>query len=156
MKFKWKLLAICVLIPLAVGGLAGLLSGGGMAEYSTLDKPPLSPPGWVFPLVWTILYVLMGAASYLILTSDAPPEEVRTALAVYGVQLAVNFIWPILFFSFGLYLFSFIWLILLWILILATILIFYGISKPAALLLLPYLLWVTFAGYLNLCVYLLN
>lgn len=95
----------------------------------------------------------MGIASYLVLTSGKPNDA---ALTVYGIQLAFNFFWPIIFFNLGMYLFAFIWLVVLWLLILKTALLFYQISKPAGYLMIPYLLWVTFAGYLNLSIYLLN
>ena len=156
MKIQWKTLLICVAIPLAVGGLAGLLSRGGMEVFASLEKPPLSPPGWLFPVVWTVLYVLMGIASYLVFTSGADRKTVGSALRVYGVQLVVNFLWAIFFFNFGWYLFSFIWLLLLLLLILITFARFWKISIPAACLLIPYLIWVVFAGYLNLGVALLN
>ena len=156
MKIQWKTLLICVAIPLAVGGLAGLLSRGGMEVFASLEKPPLSPPGWLFPVVWTVLYVLMGIASYLVFTSGADRKTVGSALRVYGVQLVVNFLWPIFFFNLGWYLFSFIWLLLLLLLILITFARFWKISIPAACLLIPYLIWVVFAGYLNLGVALLN
>lgn len=156
MKINWKTLLICVAIPLAVGGLAGFLSRGGMEVFASLEKPPFSPPGWLFPVVWTVLYVLMGIASYLVFTSGADRKTVGAALRVYGVQLVVNFLWPIFFFNFGWYLFSFIWLLLLWLLILVTFVRFWKISIPAACLLIPYLMWVVFAGYLNLGVALLN
>lgn len=156
MKIQWKPLLICVAIPLAVGSLAGLLSRGGMNIFASLEKPPLSPPGWLFPVVWTILYVLMGIASYLVFTSGADRKTVGAALRVYGFQLAVNFLWPIFFFNFGWYLFSFVWLLLLLLLILVTFARFWKISVPAACLLIPYLIWVVFAGYLNLGVVLLN
>lgn len=147
---------ICIAIPLAVGAISGYLTRGGMEIFKILDKPPLSPPGWLFPVVWGILYVLMGIASYLVVTSDADQKEISKALNLYGAQLAVNFFWPIFFFGFTLYLFSFLWLILLWILIVFTILFFYKISKTAAYLMIPYLVWVTFAGYLNAGIWLLN
>lgn len=156
MKREKSTLIICVLIPLAVGAVAGVLSGGGMAKFAMLNKPPLSPPGWVFPIVWTILYLLMGIASYLVLTAGKDSQETGRALIFYAVQLAVNFFWPILFFTFGLYAASFIWLVLLWVLIVTVIYLFGEISQSSAYLLVPYLLWVTFAGYLNLGVWLLN
>ena len=155
MKIDWKKLIICLAIPLAVGGLASLLSGG-MADYRVMNQPPLSPPGWVFPIVWTILYLLMGYASYRVLVSGAEQEKIRKALTFYGAQLALNFIWPIIFFGFEIYLVAFFILIALWILIFLTIRAFSKIDERAGDLLLPYLLWVTFAGYLNLGVYLLN
>ena len=146
----------CLVLPLAVGGLASLLTRDGMEVFATLNKPALSPPGWLFPVVWTILYLLMGAASYLVLTSGAPPQEIASALKWYLLQLAVNFFWPIFFFGFGWYLFSFLWLVVLWLLIVGTILAFRKVSVTASYLLLPYLLWVTFAGYLNLFIYFRN
>lgn len=124
-----------------------------METFQSLNKPALSPPGWLFPVVWTVLYILMGIASYLVLTSGQPN---RAALTVYGIQLVFNFFWSIIFFNLESYLFAFIWLVFLWILIFTTMILFYRISKLAGYLLLPYLLWVTFAGYLNFCIYLLN
>ncbi len=155
MKQKWKQLVVCLLIPLAVGALSALLSGG-MEAFSQMNKPPLSPPGWLFPIVWTILYLLMGFASWLVLISDAPKRKIRHALVVYGIQLAVNFFWSLIFFGAEQYLLAFVWLILLWVLIIWTMVKFYDIRQLAGELLLPYLLWVTFAGYLNFAIYLLN
>ncbi len=156
MKIKWKPLIIAIFIPLLVGGASALISGGAMDSFSSLTKPPLSPPGWLFPIVWTILYVLMGIASYLIYTSDAQKDDKILALGLYGFQLFFNFFWPIIFFNLEKYLFAFIWLIILWLLIIMTTVVFRAISRPAALLMLPYILWVTFAAYLNLAIYLLN
>ncbi len=153
LKIQWKKLLTCIAIPLITGGVSALLTRGSMETFVSVNKPPLSPPGWLFPIVWTILYILMGIASYLVLTSG---KMNRAALTVYGIQLAFNFLWPILFFNLGLYLFSFVWLVILWLLILITTVLFYIISKPAGYLMIPYLLWVTFAGYLNLAIYLLN
>lgn len=155
-KIQWKTLLVCIAIPLAVGVIAGLLSREGTEMYALLEKPPLSPPGWIFPVVWSILYVLMGIASYLVFVSGADKKTVESALWVYGLQLFVNFFWPILFFRFELYFFSFVWLLFLWVLILVTFVRFWRISIPAACLLIPYLIWVAFAGYLNLGVALLN
>ena len=156
MKLDWKKLLICLAIPLAVGGLAALLTGGGMGAYGEFNQPPLSPPGWLFPIVWTILYLLMGYASYRVLTSSATPEKVRNALILYGAQLAVNFLWPLVFFGLGWYWVSFFVLLVLWALIFLTIRAFSEIDEKAGDLLLPYILWVTFAGYLNLGVAILN
>lgn len=153
MKIQWKNLIACLAIPLAVGGLSALLTQNSMEAFELMNKPALSPPGWLFPVVWTILYLLMGIASYLVLTSGKPNN---TALTLYGIQLVFNFFWSILFFNLGLCLFAFIWLVLLWLLIIITTYQFYRISKPAGYLMLPYLLWVTFAGYLNLSICLLN
>lgn len=153
LKIQWKKLILCLVLPLAVGGLSAFLTQDSMKMFETIQKPPLSPPGWLFPIVWTILYLFMGIASYLVLTSS---KSNQTALTLYGIQLVFNFIWPLIFFNRQQYLFAFIWLILLWILILATIIPFDSISKPAKYFMLPYLLWVTFAGYLNFAIYLLN
>lgn len=155
MDKKFKMRIISWVIPLAVGGLATLLSGGTKL-YQTINQPPLSPPGWVFPIVWTILYVLMGEAAYRVLTSGADKEQIRKALIAYGVQLFLNFLWPLFFFGGQMYLTAFIILIALWIAILVTTRWFSQIDEIAGDLLLPYLLWVTFAGYLNLGVFLLN
>lgn len=156
MKQKRRQLVICIAIPLAVGGISAWLSRESMNTFAALNKPPLSPPGWLFPVVWTILFLLMGIASYLVLTSEQSKQTIDRALCLYWVQLAVNFFWPIFFFNLSLYLFSFIWLVLLWLLILAATVRFYRVSQTAGYLMLPYLLWVAFAGYLNLGVYLLN
>lgn len=153
MKIQWKKLILCIALPLAVGGLSALLTRDGMQTFQSLKKPPLSPPAWLFPVAWTILYVLMGIASYLVLTSGKPN---RPALTVYGLQLAFNFFWSLIFFNMEAYLFAFIWLIALWVLILVTMLLFFRQRETAGYLLLPYLLWVTFAGYLNYSIYLLN
>lgn len=152
---RWKKLLVCVLIPLLVGGLSALITMGSMENFSSLNKPPLSPPGWLFPVVWTILFVLMGIASYIVLERGSFAET-RTALFFYGVQLFFNFFWSIFFFNFELYYFSFLWLLALWVLIIITAVLFFRISKPAGYLMIPYILWVTFAGYLNLGIAILN
>lgn len=149
----WKKLLASLAVPLAIGGLSALLTKDSMETFDSLNKPALSPPGWLFPVVWTVLFVLMGLACYLVVTSG---RSNRVTLTLYGVQLFFNLLWSLIFFRAGAYLAAFIWLILLWLLILATTVLFYRISKPAGLLMLPYLLWVTFAGYLNLSIYLLN
>ncbi|MBQ9142852.1 MAG: tryptophan-rich sensory protein [Lachnospiraceae bacterium] len=156
MKIDKRLLAICIALPLLVGGVAALLTRGSMQVFETVNKPPLSPPGWLFPVAWTILYTLMGIATYLMLTAEAEKQEKVRALSVYIYQLIVNFLWPTFFFNFQWYLFSFLWLVLLWVLVLITLLRYYNISKPAGYLLIPYLVWLTFAGYLNFGIWLLN
>ena len=147
MKIQWKTLILCIAIPLAVGGLSALFTADSMQSFQAQPQPPLSPPGWLFPIVWTILYTLMGISSYIIVVSDQPNQE---ALFVYGLQLFANFFWSILFFRMELYFLAFLWLIILWILIFKTMTEFGKISLTAKRLLIPYLLWVTFAGYLNL------
>ena len=139
----WKKLLASLAVPLAVGGLSALLTKDSMETFDSLNKPALSPPGWLFPVVWTVLFVLMGIACYIVVTAGGGN---RAALTLYGVQLLFNLLWSLIFFRAGAYLAAFIWLILLWLLILATTVLFYRISKPAGILMLPYLLWVTFAG----------
>lgn len=146
-------LLIAILIPLAVGSLSALLSGG-MNSYAVLNKPALSPPAILFPIVWIILYVLMGISSYIIAASDSPDK--KKALSVYWLQLLFNFFWSIFFFRFSLYLFSFVWLLAMIALIIIMIYRFYKISPIAAYLQIPYLIWCIFAAYLNFMVYQLN
>ena len=156
MKIDKKTLALSIALPLLVGAAAGLLTRNAMMDFQVLNKPPLSPPGWLFPVVWTILYTLMGISAYLIKVSEANPEEKSTALMIYNYQLIVNFLWSIFFFNFGWYLFSFFWILLLWVLIILMIRSFDKISQTAAYLNLPYLLWVIFATYLNFGIWWLN
>ena len=156
MKINYKKLIISILIPLLVGGISAFLTRDSMSTFERVAKPPLSPPGWLFPIVWTILYILMGIASYLVNTSKGPKTLSDSALAIYALQLVFNFFWSIIFFNMEAYLFAFIWLIALWLLILWTTVSFYKINKTAGLLMIPYLIWVAFAGYLNLGIYLLN
>lgn len=151
MKKIWIFLGI----PLAVGGLATLLSGG-MGNYQSFVQPPLSPPGWVFPVVWSLLYLAMGYASFRVYTREENDRQRRLGLTAYAVQLFFNFLWPIVFFRFEAFLAAFGVLIVLWIGIVVTMWQFYKSDERAGDLMIPYLLWVTFAGYLNLGVYLLN
>lgn len=155
-KLDLKKLILSLFIPLAVGGLSALISGGGMGFYETVEKPPLSPPGIVFPIVWTILYILMGISLYLVITKKDRYQSKTSAYAFFVLQLFLNFIWSPVFFSAKEYLAAFIILILLWLSIIGMILTFFRISKLAGLLQIPYLIWVTFAGYLNFAIYLLN
>lgn len=155
-KIQWPRLIAALLLPLAVGGLSAWLTGSFTEVYQDVYKPLLSPPGWVFPVVWTALYLLMGFASYLVWISDAPAGEKKEALTLYAVQLIFNFVWPLLFFRWRLCWPALVWLVLLWALILMTKRRFDGIDRRSAQLLIPYLVWVTFAIYLNLGVCLLN
>ena len=156
MKINKLLLIKSIALPLLVGAVAGFLTRNAMKDFEALNQPPLSPPGWLFPIVWTILYILMGISAYLIKVADAPKEEIDDALTLYRYQLIVNFLWPVFFFNFEWYLFAFIWLILLWVLVIMMIKMFSKISKPAAYLNIPYLIWLTFAAYLNFGVWWLN
>ncbi len=148
MEKNWKLLLISIGISLSTGITSALLTMKGMRDYADMYHPPLSPPGWLFPVVWTILYVLMGIAAYLVCRSEG--EDKKLALALYVVQLFFNFGWSIVFFNFKAYFVAFAWLLLLWLFIYLAIKQFRQLSKTAGILLYPYLVWVTFAGYLNL------
>ncbi len=139
-----------------IGALSALLSGGFSGFYDKYAEPPLLPPAWLFPVVWTILYALMGFSAYLIHSSDAAAADKRRALTLYWAQLAVNFSWSIVFFRFEALWLAFAVIILLWVLIIAMIASFYRIRPAAAYLNIPYLIWVTFAAYLNLATALLN
>lgn len=156
MESKTKKYIIGIAIPLAVGGLSALLTQSAMQKFNSLNQPPLAPPSWLFPVVWTVLFVLMGIASSLVYMADVPQEQKKSALTLYGVQLAMNFLWSIVFFNFGAYLFAFVWLLALLAVIIATAVKFRKISKTATWMLIPYILWVCFAGYLNFAIYLLN
>lgn len=154
---KIKPYVVSIAIALAVGGLSALLTKNNMEMYGNIDKPPLSPPGWIFPIVWGILYVLMGiGAAQVYMNRLGKEEDARSALFIYGLQLAVNFFWSIIFFNMQAFLFAFIWLIILWVLLIVMIIKFKRVNKIAAYIQIPYLLWVTFAGYLTLAVYILN
>lgn len=154
---KIKPYVISIAIAFAVGGLSSLLTKNNMEVYNTINRPALAPPMWLFPVVWSILFILMGISSALIWVKRGENrEEAFSALRVYGLQLVVNFFWTIIFFNMQAYLFAFIWLILLWVLIIIMIVQFRKISPLAGWLQIPYLLWVTFAGYLTLMIYLLN
>ena len=155
-KLNYKTLGICILIPLAVGGLSALFTMGSMQDFAALKQPPLSPPGWLFPVVWTVLFVLMGIASYLVLETASGVEAKKSAFKAYFLQLGFNFMWSIIFFPLGAYEVAFAWLLALLGLIVITTLKFYNINKDAAILMLPYILWVSFAGYLNLAIAYLN
>ena len=154
---KLKPYIISVVIALAVGGLSAVVTSDSMDVYSKINPPALSPPSILFPIVWTILFTLMGISAALVYSfRDTKRTDVTRALTVYGVNLAVNFLWSIFFFNMQAYLFSFIWLLLLLVVIAVMIVLFKKVSPLAAYLQIPYLLWVTFAGYLNLSIYLLN
>jgi benzodiazapine receptor len=151
---KWKPLIISIAIPLIVGGISSLITQNGFKNYAQIDKPALSPPSWIFPVVWTILYILMGISAYLIYEKDK--SEAKRPLTLYAIQLVMNFMWPVFFFSFHAYLFSFIWLIIMWAIVIAMTVLFYRTDKLAGLLQIPYIIWLTFAAYLNLSVFLIN
>ena len=145
---------ISILIALGVGGLSALLTAPNMDIYETIVSPPLAPPGWLFPIVWTILYILMGVSSAMIFSSNSTKKD--DALFTYAVSLVLNFGWSIFFFNMQAFWISIVVLVALWISILVTIVKYYKINKTASWLQLPYLAWVTFAGYLNVAIAILN
>lgn len=154
-KSKLKVYGLFILITEAVGTVAGLLTTLGMEKYSAVEKPALTPPEIVFPIVWTILYALMAvSAARVWLTEES--EEKDKGLKLYVVQLGMNFLWSILFFNFQAYGLSFFWLLGLLLVIVLMTLTFYKSDRIAAYLQIPYILWVSFAGYLNFMVWLLN
>ena len=153
-NINWKHLLFSIAIPLLTGGISSLITMDGFKKYQSFTQPPLSPPSIVFPIVWTILYILMGISSYLIF--EKKDIDNRKALTLYAIQLAINFIWPIFFFGFDAFLFAFVILLILWFTVLMTIISFSKINRAAALIMIPYFLWLTFAAYLNLGVYILN
>ena len=146
---KAKPYIISILIALGVGGLSALLTMGNMDVYSQILKPSFAPPGFIFPIVWGILYVLMGISAARVYIKGGN-------LFYYAIQLIFNFFWSIFFFNFRWFLFSFIWLLGLLFLIVRTIMKYRRIKPIAAYLQIPYALWVAFAGYLNLAIWLLN
>ena len=149
---KFNIYAKSILIPVTIGGLVGLLISNSI-DYESLIQPPLAPPSIVFPIVWSILYILMGVSYGILESNSLVDSNINT---VYYLQLFVNALWSIFFFVFKWRLFSFIWIILLAILVIIMIIRFYNKNKVAGLLQIPYLLWVLFASYLNLSIYLLN
>lgn len=151
MKNKW-ILAKNILMPIILGGIVGLIISKFM-DYNTLQKPPLSPPGFIFGIVWSILYLLMGIAYGILVYKGKSDEEISK---IYWTQLVVNLIWPILFFVFKLRLFSSIWIIILLILVVNMIIKFYKKDEIVGYSQIPYLLWIMFATYLNIGVYILN
>lgn len=154
---KLKPYVISIAIALGVGGLSAFFTRENMDIYERIIRPTLAPPAILFPIVWTILYTLMGISSARIwLQKEEKPELVLDALLAYAVQLFLNFFWSLIFFNMQNFLFSLIWLVLLWGAIIIMIIRFYRVEPLAALLQIPYLLWVTFAGYLNFMIYQLN
>lgn len=157
MKSKTKTYLWCIILTLAVGALSALFTMGNMDIYDDIVKPPIAPAGYIFPIVWTILYTLMGiSVANIIIKGREKGTNILGAVGIYIIQLAVNFFWSIIFFNFRAFLFSFAWLLLLWFLIINMIFKFYRISSLSAYINIPYFLWVTFAAYLNFMIYILN
>lgn len=149
---KFKIYAKSILIPVVVGGIVGLLISS-FIDYNSLQKPPLAPPSILFPIMWTILYVLMGISYGILENKSLVDSKINL---IYYIQLFVNAMWSIIFFILKWKLFAFIWIVLLDILVLIMIIQFYKKNKLSGLLQIPYILWILFASYLNLAIYLLN
>lgn len=156
MKKRTKTYAISIALAEVVGALSGFLSRNGMEAYSqSIRQPPLSPPMLLFPVVWSILYALMGISSARIHLA-APSKARSQGLNIYIAQLVVNFFWSPIFFNAQSFGFALLWLLILWALVLWMILVFWKTDPLAAKLQIPYLLWLTFAAYLNAAVWYLN
>ncbi|MBR2659070.1 tryptophan-rich sensory protein [Candidatus Saccharibacteria bacterium] len=157
----WRI-ALAIIVPLGGGLIISLFTRDSMTKFGAFNQPPLAPPAILFPIAWTILYVLMGIASYFIWKKGRDSRKgsdkslSKVALIIYGVQLIFNFVWTPLFFIFDLFWFAFAWLMVMWALVLALTIVSCRISKPAFWMLLPYLLWCTFAAYLNCGIAILN
>lgn len=150
---KIKPYVIYIGISLGVGALSAFLTKDSMDIYESINTPPLTPPGWLFPVVWSILYVLMGVGAARVSKTRLPQNN---ALFVFFLQLGINFFWSIFFFNLRAFLFSFLWLLLLWLFIILMIKKFRARDRFSGLLQIPYLLWVTFAAYLNFAIWFLN
>lgn len=145
-----------LVVTLGVAAASAFFTNNSMEKYKNYNKPILSPPDWLFPIVWSILFILMAISAYIIYTSDATKKEKTDALFLYFLQLVINFFWTIIFFSLNQRLLGFLWIILLWVVVIFMIITFYKIKPIAAYLNIPYLLWLSFAAYLNLGIYVLN
>lgn len=150
MKIQWKALVISLAVSLGTGFVSTLLTPNIQEDYAQLYRPPFAPPGWAFPVVWTILFVLMGIAAYLVYVSGS--EKSAAALRIYAVQLLFNLGWSVIFFRWNAYLPAFLWLLILWYLVYTMIRHFGEINALAGKLLIPYFVWLTFAAYLNLSI----
>lgn len=154
-KFCFMKMICSALIPLLVGGFSAFLTADDMKLYDTMSKPALAPPWWLFPIVWTILYIMMGIAAYLVAASDADEKRKRKSLTLYVVQLAMNFFWATLFFTYSRYLLALIWLLAMWVILIICTVRFFKINRPAGIMMCVLTLWTTFAAYLNLATYLM-
>ncbi len=164
MKEKWgkykpyiKTFIVSIAIPMAVGLLSALFTKGNMDIYDELIVPNIAPPGWLFPIAWSVLYLLMGVSSGLIyLRRNTDMAAVRGGLTNYAISLVLNLAWSIIFFNINAFLLAFIWLLLLLYFIIRTIIDYYKVDRAAAYLQIPYAVWVAFAGYLNCYIWLMN
>ena len=152
-RFNWKLFIISLVIPLAVGGVSTWLIRDNLDIYSEINLPAFAPPSIIFGIVWTVLYIIMGVSLYLVLNSGKSDKE---SIYYFSLQLLFNFCWPIAFFNFRLFWFAFVWLLVLLYLIVRMIIKFWKINRVSGILQIPYAVWVTFAGVLNLAIAILN
>lgn len=152
-KINWKRLIIIIIITFIVGSFFSFFTMNNMDTFKELEKP-VNVPGILFPIVWSILYLLMSISCYIITTKDDKSKD--NAIIWYGIQLVINSLWSLIFFGFSAYLFAFIWIILLLAIVIIMIAKFYKIDKMASYLNIPYVLWILFAGFLNLGIYILN
>lgn len=158
MKFGiYPKLALSLVIPQLAGAIGTIFTSSSIPTwYTTLNKPSFNPPNWIFGPVWTILFLLMGIALFLVWQKGIHKKEVKIAITIFGIQLVLNTLWSILFFGLQSPQYALVEIVFLWIAIVATIITFYKVSKCAAALLLPYILWVSFAAYLNYTLGMLN
>ena len=150
-------LVISILIPLIAGFIGSFATFDGITNFfNVLNKPAWTPPAWAFAPIWTTLFILMGIALFLVWKKGFERQDVKIAMAIFGVQLILNILWSVIFFGLRSITGGLIEIIFLWIAILINIIVFYRISKAAGILLIPYIVWVTIASYLNYTIYLLN
>jgi len=154
---NWLKLIICIVVSELAGIIGSIFTSSAIPTwYATLEKPVLNPPNWVFMPVWTTLFILMGIAAFLIWRKGLNKKGVRIALLIFLIQLALNTLWSIIFFGLHNPGLAFLEIIILWLAILANIISFYKIYRPASYLLIPYILWVSFAAYLNYAIWSLS
>lgn len=154
-KINWKMLILYIVGALLAGGIGALL-GGNMDTFDEINKPAFTPPAIVFPIVWTILYILMGISSYLVCANNTDKKFKKRACTIYIVQLVVNVLWSLFFFRLRWYLFSLIWLVILVVLVIWMSIKFYKIKPLAGYLQIPYVLWSVFALILTYSINVIN
>ena len=156
MKKRTVVNVLLVVTPLLIGIASSILTRDMMLEYGNLNKPFLAPPTILFPIAWTILYLLMGIGAALIYSKEEYKGNRSTGITLHIAQLILNFFWSIIFFNMGQYYFAFVWLVILWLVVFSMLMNYRKISQTAFFLNVPYIVWLTFAGYLNLAVAILN
>ena len=150
-------LMVSIIIVLIVGAIGSVATSPQIPVwYATLARPAWAPPNWLFPVVWTILYILIGISLFLVWRKGLESKQAKVALVVFAVQLGLNLLWSLVFFGLHSIAGGLVIILMLWMAILANIIVFYRISRWAGLILLPYLVWVSIASYLNYSIYLLN